>query len=51
MARGSFLRETIMPLLDRHLTPELDAKAFARYEAMKERYGARRQEAGGRRQE
>jgi hypothetical protein len=38
MARGVFLRETILPLLDRHLTAELDAKSFARYRAMKERY-------------
>jgi hypothetical protein len=38
MARGAFLRETIVPLLDRHLTAEIDAKSFARYQAMKERY-------------
>jgi hypothetical protein len=38
MARGSFLREVVVPLLDRHLTAELDAKSHRRYRAMKERY-------------
>lgn len=38
MARGAFLREELVPLLDRRLTEELDSKAFARYRAMKERY-------------
>ncbi len=39
MARGRFLRERLLPLLDRHLTAELDGKAFRRYRQMKERYG------------
>ena len=38
MARGSFLREELVPLLDQHLDAELDGKAFARFLAMKERY-------------
>jgi hypothetical protein len=38
MARGSFLREELVPLLDEHLADELDGKAFRRYQAMKERY-------------
>ncbi len=38
MARGRFLRETLVPLLDRHLTADLDAKTHARYLAMKARY-------------
>ena len=38
MARGDLLRDHLLPLLDRHLTPDLDAKAHARYLAMKERY-------------
>jgi hypothetical protein len=38
MARGAFLRETLVPLLDRHLTPELDVQAWSRYGAMKTRY-------------
>ena len=39
MARGRFLRETLLPVLDRHLTAELDEKVFRRFRAMKERYG------------
>lgn len=38
MARGEFLKEQLVPLLDRRLLPELDGKAAARYRAMKERY-------------
>lgn len=38
MARGDFLRDEIVPLLDRHLTADLDGKAHARYLEMKERY-------------
>lgn len=39
MARGKFLRGTLLPILDEHLRPELDAKSFARYRQMRERYG------------
>jgi hypothetical protein len=39
MARGPFLREQIVPLLNRYLRPELDARAYRRYAAMKSRYG------------
>lgn len=39
MARGSFLREELLPLLDRLLSPELDRKAFDRLQAMKLDYG------------
>ncbi len=38
MARGRFLRDEIIPVLDRHLTADLDAKCFARYQSMKARY-------------
>lgn len=38
MARGSFLREEILPLLDAYLRPELDGKAYDRYRAMKVEY-------------
>lgn len=38
MARGAFLREELLPLLDAHLRPELDGKAFDRYRAMKAEY-------------
>jgi hypothetical protein len=39
MVRGAYLREFLVPLLDRHLLPSLDGKAFSRYQAMKARYG------------
>ena len=39
MARGEFLRRELVPLLDDHLTPDLDGKAFDRYTEMKARYG------------
>ncbi len=39
MARGRFLRDTLLPVLERHLTAELDGKAFRRFQEMKERYG------------
>jgi hypothetical protein len=38
MARGRFLREELLPILDRHLTRELDEKGFVRYRSMKQRY-------------
>jgi hypothetical protein len=39
MARGSYLREVILPILDRHLVPSLDGRGYARYQEMKVRYG------------
>ena len=39
MARGRFLRQEILPILERHLTAELDGKAFRRFGEMKARYG------------
>jgi hypothetical protein len=39
MARGAYLRDTLIPLLDQHLNPSLDAKSFLRYQEMKRRYG------------
>lgn len=39
MARGAFLRDVLVPILDRHLTADIDAKAAARFAAMKARYG------------
>jgi len=38
MARGSFLRETLVPLLDSRLSAEIDERAWRRFSAMKERY-------------
>jgi len=39
MARGAFLRQGLVPLLNRHLDHGLDAKTYRRYEEMKSRYG------------
>jgi hypothetical protein len=38
MARGSYLKEVIVPLLDLHLHPSLDQKSYGRFQAMKQRY-------------
>lgn len=38
MARGSFLRQALVPLLDQHLSPDLDGKSSGRYREMKLRY-------------
>ena len=39
MARGPFLRDTLLPILERHLRPEHSARAWARYREMRQRYG------------
>jgi hypothetical protein len=39
MARGVYLRQTLLPLLDVYLTPDLDAWVHGRYQTMKARYG------------
>ncbi len=41
MARGSYLREVLMPILDRYLSAELDGASAERYEEMKARYHRR----------
>ena len=41
MARGSYLREVLMPILDEYLTAQLDAASAERYEEMKARYHRR----------
>ena len=38
MARGRFLRDELVPLLDRWLSPELDRHSFERFQLMKARY-------------
>ena len=38
MARGAFLRDELLPILDRYLTRELDGKTFRRFQQMKKRY-------------
>ncbi len=35
MARGAFLREHLIPVLERHLTPDLDSRAWRRYRQMR----------------
>jgi hypothetical protein len=39
MARGPFLHDVMIPLLERHLSPELDTRTFERFQTMKARYG------------
>ncbi|HEX2141776.1 MAG TPA: hypothetical protein VHK28_05795 [Candidatus Limnocylindria bacterium] len=39
MARGAYLRDELVPLLDRVMGPELDGHAWTRYRDMKDRYG------------
>ncbi len=38
MVRGAYLREALVPLLDRHLSPGLDARTHQRYLEMKRKY-------------
>jgi hypothetical protein len=38
MARGPYLRDELLPLLEKHLSPDLDAHSYARFESMKSRY-------------
>jgi len=38
MVRGETLRDQLIPLLDQHLSPDLDEKAYRRYREMKDRY-------------
>lgn len=47
MARGEFLRDELVPLLDEHLPADLDEKTFGRYVDMKRRYGLGERPADG----
>jgi len=38
MVRGAALRDELLPLLEQHLTPDLDGKAYRRFQEMKSRY-------------
>lgn len=38
MARGQFLRDVVVPILDQYLSPAIDEKAYGRYRQMKEDY-------------
>jgi hypothetical protein len=41
MARGPFLRDTLMPILEEHITPGFDAYAHGRLAQMRERYATK----------
>ena len=47
MARGAFLRDELVPLLEGRLTPDLDGKSFGRFSAMKQDYAAFLRPIGG----
>ena len=38
MARGPFLRTTLLPILERHLRPEHSLRAWQRYQEMRRQY-------------
>jgi hypothetical protein len=38
MVRGPSLRDELLPLLDQHLSPDLDAHSYERFGLMKSRY-------------
>jgi hypothetical protein len=39
MARGECLRDHLVPILERRLTPTLDERAWRRFRRMREDYG------------
>jgi hypothetical protein len=41
MARGSYLRDQVVPLLERHLSPRLDGYSWERFERMRVMYASR----------
>jgi hypothetical protein len=41
MARGDYLRDTLLPLLEARMTPALDAHSFQRLQDMRRRYARR----------
>jgi len=43
MARGSYLRDHLVPVLEDTLSPELDAHSYERFEEMRIRYATRLQ--------
>ena len=38
MARGPYLRDELLPLLGRYITPDLDGHAYQRFRTMQDRY-------------
>jgi len=47
MARGSYLRDELLPLLRRHLSPDVDGYSHGRLETMCSRYQGRLHPASG----
>ncbi|HUY64836.1 MAG TPA: hypothetical protein VMV14_10025 [Acidimicrobiales bacterium] len=41
MARGVYLRDQLLPLLERLLSPDFDLHSYERFQEMKQRYSAR----------
>jgi hypothetical protein len=41
MARGPYLRDHLLPILERRLSPDLDGPSFDRFGEMCRRYGRR----------
>ena len=41
MARGAYLRDELMPVLEAALTPELDGHSYERFREMRRRYASR----------
>jgi hypothetical protein len=39
MARGTYLKEVLLPILDARMSPEFDTHSWDRYQAMRRRYG------------
>jgi hypothetical protein len=39
MARGQYLRDVLVPLLDEHLQPHHSERVYQRFQNMKSRYG------------
>ena len=39
MARGTYLRNVLLPILDARMSPEFDTHTWDRYQAMRRRYG------------
>ncbi len=46
MARGSFLRDELVPMLAERLSPELDTHSYARFDTMRTRYARNLGSAG-----
>jgi hypothetical protein len=39
MARGNYLKQVLLPILDARMSPEFDTHSWDRYQAMRHRYG------------